>query len=173
MDFWNDVVRMKTKGPETFLETTTTERYTNRDFLVKKHDQELQQCSSKPCLFSIQKSATFDIKSSVPVALNGDNRVSIKTIKNFINQPLMGKFLLCRVICPPFKMTAVGTVVDDPEGEHCVRLSLYNFIENISYNSLNNTLPVGTVLAIKNPWFKTTADHGLTVRCDNPVDVVN
>lgn len=88
----------------------------------------------------------------------------------FINQRLMGKFFLCRTICPAFKMVAVGNVVDDPDGQLCVRLSLYNFING---SLLDSHLPVGSVLAIKNPWFKTTADHGLTVRCDNPADVAS
>lgn len=175
--FWRDVNKMKTNGPAVFLNASTVARYTNKKFLIRDHEDTLKDLKIDPFQSSIGvnllRNVTADIKSSPHTTLTGNNRVDIKTIIKFINQPLTGKFLLCRSICPPFKMIAVGTVVDDPDGELCVRLSLYNFIKDTSSRSLlENHLPVGSILAIKNPWFKTTADHGLSVRCDNPADVV-
>lgn len=171
---------MKTKGADVYLNPSTLAQYTNKDFLLREHEHTLRQVNPFPSTqtyryrATVARTITADVKSSPHTTLSRTNRVDIKTIAQSINEPMTGKYLLCRSICPPFKMVAVGTVVDDPDGELCVRLSLYNFIKDVSSTSLMEThLPVGTVLAIKNPWFKTTVDHGLTVRCDNPADVVN
>lgn len=158
--------------------TSTVARFTNKEFLIQEHKDTLKELRFDPfqssVVLTVAHTVPTDIKYSPHTTLATDNRVDIKTITKSINEPLAGKFLLCRTICPPFKMIAVGTVVDDPEGEFCVRLSLYNFIDDTSSGSLmEQHLPVGSLLAIKNPWFKTTADNGLTVRCDNPDDVVN
>lgn len=158
--------------------TSTVARFTNKEFLIQDHEVTLKQLRFDhiqwPAVLTVAHTVPTDIKYSPHTTLTTDNRVDIKTITKSVNKPLTGKFLLCRTICPPFKMIAVGTVVDDPEGEFSVRLSLYNFIDDTSSGSLlEQHLPVGSVLAIKNPWFKTTADNGLTVRCDNPDDVVN
>lgn len=175
-----NICQISARKMDTFSNSSTLQRFTNKEFLVRAHEATLKGLcvgvdpSQYTYGFSVFRSVTCDIKSSPHTSLSSNNRVDIKTIMNSINQPMTGKFLLCRSICPAFKMVAVGTVVDDPDGELCVRLSLYNFINDLSSRStLETHLPVGTVLAIKNPWFKTTADHGFTVRCDNPTDVVN
>lgn len=158
---------------------TTVKRFTNKEFLIQEHEITLEKVAINRIQAADGKghyllnSVTSEIRSSPHTSLNANNRVDIKTITRFINQPMDGKFLLCRSICPPFKMIAVGTVVDDPDGELCVRLSMYNFIKDTSSrSSIESHLPVGSILAIKNPWFKTTADGGISVRCDNPTDVV-
>lgn len=73
-------------------------------------------------------------------------------------------------------MTAVFAIVDDPDGKLGVRIGLYNFVRYITHRrpkDIYHYLPVGTILAIMNPWFKKTADGGLTIRCDNPAEVVS
>jgi len=85
------------------------------------------------------------------------------------NKVHQGKFLLCRILAPWLKMTAIMNVVDDPEGLYAVRLSIYNYAKSKENIELSFC---GSVLAVRNHWFKSTADGGYSVRCDNPEDVV-
>ena len=65
--------------------------------------------------------------------------------------------------------------VDDPTGELAVQLFFYNYAPSIDHmlsTEVHCGLPIGTILAIMNPWFKQTADGEYGIRCDNPAHVV-
>jgi len=100
------------------------------------------------------------------IILSPANQLNIsQLLKVADNGPVRGgKFFLCRTLILPIKMTSVMTIVDDPEGIHALRLALYNCTEN--------TIPVGTILAIKNPWLKPCLDGGLIVRVENKNDII-
>lgn len=81
-----------------------------------------------------------------------------------------GKFLLLRLIEPCFKMSGVMTVVEDQEGSVCI-MSIYNFVTRDSDN-LDEVLPVGTILAVKEPYYKFSNTNSCVIRCDSPSDIV-
>lgn len=66
------------------------------------------------------------------------------------------------------------TVVQDPPG-WCERLALYGFAPNLQTGRLvdaDAALPVGTTLAIKDPFLKLGMDGLPLLRVDNPNDVL-
>src|SRR3954454_25021333 len=77
----------------------------------------------------------------------------------------IGRFLLCRVIAKWMKLSALITLVEDPEG-NVERLALYNlYVESSDITKKDEStlsftdqfLPLGTQLAIKNPSYKRAA----------------
>lgn len=155
----------------------TKDKYTNKKFLIEAHDAQLRQHENMPSMYQFQMTTTTtSLKSSAPVSLHAKNCIAIIDLLKSIDEPIIGKFLLCRSICPPTKMTALAIVVDDPDSKLGVRVSLYNFVRNTNIyrpKDVYQYLPVGTILAVMNPWFKRTVDKGLSVRCDNPAEVVS
>lgn len=151
-------------------------QHTNKSFLIENHKAGMEYLETNFAECNVQQTVTPDIKSSGVVPLIAKNRVHLKDLLKYVNEPIIGKFLLCRTICPPYKITALFTVVDDPDGTLAAKILLYNFIPNVSHmrnEDVYHYLPVGTILAIMNPWFKPTADKGFAVRCDNPSHVVS
>lgn len=156
------------------------DHYTNKERLVaedKKFLSKLQNPfpdlpSNYSSIVMIQSTDRFTgyRSHSGNVDLLPQNRVSINDLIENIDSPIVGKYFLCRCIMPPHKMKSIMTVVDDPSGIKGVRIALYNFTN--ATTNLERVLPVGSILAIKNPWFKNTMDGGLTVRSDSPTDVV-
>lgn len=98
------------------------------------------------------------------------NRMCIEDLVENADATLKGKFFLCRSLVPPFKTAAIQCLVDDPLGVEAVRLSLYNYTTDSS--NLLQLIPVGTIIAIKNPWFKTCSDGGYGLRVENPQNVI-
>lgn len=147
-------------------------QHTNRSNLIEQHKCEMEYIETTgPC--TAQK--TPDIKLPDDAPLDVKNRIQINDLLESTIEPIYGKFLLCRTICPPYKMTALMTVVDDPDGKLAAKIILYNFLPNVSY--LNNKdaypyLPVGSILAIIHPWVKTTAEGDVIINCYSPLHVV-
>ena len=65
-------------------------------------------------------------------------------------------------------MLAVQNAIEDVNGD-VDRLALYNCDPNLKPQQL---LPKGTVFAIKEPFYKGTADGGYSIRIDHPSDLV-
>jgi len=117
-------------------------------------------------------------KSGLPgpgskVVLKPENAVTIDTLMKHANRPMKGKFFFCRTIAPVFKMTGAVTIVEDIEGKKGARLSMYNVMSETRSEDLLAILPVGTFLAIINPYFKTNVDGGMSVRVDSPTDIIH
>lgn len=152
-------------------------RYTNKTFLIEDHGATLRSHENLPIgQNDFQMTMTPNMKSSPLCSLHVKNCINLTDILKSIDEPVAGKFLLCRSLCPPIKMTALFTIVDDPAGKLGARISLYNFVRNVAHRRPKDVyqyLPVGTILAIMNPWFEKSAGGGLTIRCDNPAQVVS
>jgi tetratricopeptide (TPR) repeat protein len=120
-----------------------------------------------------RRSVTTELHPAFPpVELRPENRIGISTLAQNIGHVMEGKFFLCRTITGPSQIIAIETAVEDPTGKEAIRISLYNFSTcEAATANYDNIMPCGTILAIKNPWFKPTAGGGLMVRCDNPSDV--
>ncbi|RIA97019.1 hypothetical protein C1645_814683 [Glomus cerebriforme] len=110
------------------------------------------------------------------VSLKPKNRISINDMQ--IDNVHTGHFLLCRVIEKCYKLTALSTVIEDPEGD-VERLSLYNWVPQsvttsrlMSVDQVSKYLPIGTILVVKNPYYKTAADALPMIRSDDPSEIV-
>ncbi|KAJ8121379.1 hypothetical protein ONZ43_g2153 [Nemania bipapillata] len=65
-------------------------------------------------------------------------------------------------------MTSIQNAVEDEFGD-VDRLAIYNLLPSTSPSAV---LPLGAIVAIKEPYYKRTADGGLFVRVDHPTDFV-
>ncbi|CCL98574.1 uncharacterized protein FIBRA_00575 [Fibroporia radiculosa] len=84
-----------------------------------------------------------------------------------------GRYLLCRTIAPFARMSAIQTVIEDPEGIAGV-LSIYNFPTafHCSTKHLDSLFPIGSIFAIREPTFKMPAQGtDPIVRVDSPTDI--
>jgi tetratricopeptide (TPR) repeat protein len=95
-------------------------------------------------------------------------RITIKAMRMELMHK--DKYLLVRVLERCFKMSGIMTVVDDPEGSVSI-MSLYNYLVSDRVN-LDEILPVGTILAIKEPYYKYSNTNSCVIRCDSPSDIV-
>lgn len=146
----------------------TSDINTNKNHLVKKHEEAMKLFGQT---FGIQLSYQSNNNlTDRKVNLIAENCVNISTLVGHVDSTMQGKFFLCRSLVPPFKTTAIQCLVDDPIGVEAVRLSLYNYSSDVS--NLLDVIPVGTILAIKNPWLKTNNDGGFGLRVENPENVV-
>jgi tetratricopeptide (TPR) repeat protein len=83
----------------------------------------------------------------------------------------LGRYLLCRTVTAPACLVAISVVIQD-ENDDVEDLSLYNMTSNLKPN-LNEILPIGTILLIKEPYMKYgSVGNQATLRCDSPSDVI-
>lgn len=80
----------------------------------------------------------------------------------------IGRVLIVKTFCEPVRITAIQNAIEDIQG-NVNRLSIYNFP---SATRTDSVLPQGAIVAVKEPYFKATADGGVTVRVDHPSDFV-
>lgn len=78
-----------------------------------------------------------------------------------------GRVLIVRALAYPMRIQAVQNGVEDSEGV-VDRLSVYNVDTKLRPDQV---LPKGQILAIKEPYYKVTADGGHTIRVDHPSDL--
>ncbi|KAH8845485.1 hypothetical protein MCOR27_007106 [Pyricularia oryzae] len=79
-----------------------------------------------------------------------------------------GRVLIVRAFCHPTKLTSIQNAIEDELGD-VDRLAIYNLPQTVEPDAV---LPQGAVVAIKEPYYKRTADGGLFVRVDHPSDFV-
>ncbi|KAJ2992462.1 hypothetical protein NUW58_g2161 [Xylaria curta] len=79
-----------------------------------------------------------------------------------------GRVLIVRTFSEPTSMTSIQSAVEDEVGD-VERLAIYNLLPT---TAADRVLPLGVVVAIKEPYYKRTADGGLFVRVDHPTDFV-
>jgi hypothetical protein len=82
-----------------------------------------------------------------------------------------GTYLLLRSITPPNRMTAIMAVMEDEKGDVVV-LQLYHQ-EDENSRKATDIVDVGTILLVKEPYFKVMGDGGYGVRVDHVSDVVH
>jgi len=88
-----------------------------------------------------------------------------------LNHVHKGRYLLCRSIAQPFKMTAISLIIEDRNGA-VEKLSLYNYSHHSGICSdLSHLIPNGTMLIIKDPYYKIATDGLRLIRCDNPCNI--
>lgn len=80
----------------------------------------------------------------------------------------MGRVLIAKTFCEPVRISAIQNAIEDIMGS-VNRLSIYNLPPA---TPIDMVLPKGAVVAVKEPYFKTTAKSGVVVRVDHPSDFV-
>jgi len=81
-----------------------------------------------------------------------------------------GTYLLLRSITAPNRMTAIMALMED-EKDDVVLLQLYQQ-EDESVRKATDIVNIGTVLLVKEPYFKVLGDGGYGLRVDHLSDVV-
>ncbi|KAJ2900106.1 hypothetical protein MKZ38_002599 [Zalerion maritima] len=79
-----------------------------------------------------------------------------------------GRVLIVKTFAEPNRMTSIQNAVEDELGD-VARLAIYNLLPTVAPDDI---LPLGAVVAVKEPYYKCTADGGLIVRVDHPSDFV-
>lgn len=82
-----------------------------------------------------------------------------------------GTYLLLRSITSPHRMTAIMAVMEDENGD-VILLQLYQQ-EDESNRSPTDIVNVGTVLLVKEPYFKVMGDGEYCIRVDHLSDVIH
>lgn len=80
----------------------------------------------------------------------------------------VGRVLLVRTFGKPNRILSVQNAIEDEKGD-VDRLALYNSDPKLA---LDSVLPSKALFAIKEPYYKTSADGGYTVRVDHPSNLV-
>jgi hypothetical protein len=95
-------------------------------------------------------------------------RIAIKDLQ--LETHHRGTYLLLRSITPPSRMTAIMALMED-EGGDAILLQLYQQQDENTRKAVD-VVDVGTILLIKEPFFKIMADGEYGVRVDHLSDVV-
>ncbi|CAK7209588.1 hypothetical protein SCUCBS95973_000491 [Sporothrix curviconia] len=77
-----------------------------------------------------------------------------------------GHVLIVRTFAVPVKMSAIHSPIEDEYGD-VEQLAIYNLHPS---TQPGNFLPDGSIVAIKEPYYKRTSDGNLFVRVDHPTD---
>lgn len=136
--------------------------------LILSHRMQKEEILSNVDGMKMINSNIFDVYHSKVTELD-----KLKPI--LINDLLMetwheGRFLLCRTIEEPYRINAVMSIVEDETGRISF-MGLYNYTKHLT-DKPDPYLPVNTILAIKEPYFKATTNGAAMIRCDSPSDVV-
>lgn len=94
------------------------------------------------------------------------------TIKNLqLETHHRGTYLLLRSITPPSRLTAIMAVMED-ENDDAILLQLYQQ-EDERNRAAADIVNVGTILLVKEPYFKVMGDGEYGLRVDHLSDVVH
>lgn len=80
----------------------------------------------------------------------------------------IGRVLFVRAFGTPRRLVGLHTGIEDKNGD-VDRLAVYNLPPNVP---AEHVIPQHCVLAIKEPYYKATADRGYTIRVDHPSDLL-
>jgi len=96
-------------------------------------------------------------------------RVAIKDLQ--LETHHRGTYLLLRSITPPSRMTAIMALMEDENGD-AIMLQLYQQ-EDKDTREATNIIRVGTILLVKEPYFKVMGDGEYGLRVDHISDVIH
>ncbi|TCD60099.1 hypothetical protein EIP91_010718 [Steccherinum ochraceum] len=85
-----------------------------------------------------------------------------------------GAYLLCRVVSRTAHLVGINFVVEDSEGD-CCHVTVHHYPHTLDFSSVETDMvfPIGSILAIREPFCKTsTTGSFCTIRVDAPSDVV-
>jgi hypothetical protein len=117
------------------------------------------------------KSSTSDSNAGMACSIPIAQLRSIKVVDLRSGEVHAGDVLWVQIIGDFYKIQGATTIACDRSGACCI-LSLYNFFaDDATSLTCKRKLPVGTVLAIKEPYFKLSNNGDLILRVDAPSNV--
>ena len=163
---------MQTQAPD-ILEAYRKHTYPNlpergnRDELVKNHEKTIKS-------YHVIHANTSTAKINFQVGDRKEPTVkkSIEELRLITERELVidkihkGCVLLCKTLVDPFMVNALVLVAEDTK-RNGVLLSIYELTKKEAYKIIK-----GTILAIKEPYFKCASDGNLIIRVDNPKNMV-
>jgi hypothetical protein len=78
-----------------------------------------------------------------------------------------GKLLVLRTITPPYQGAGTVVIVEDEDG-NADKMGIYNQ----SDRSILSIIPEGSVVAVKEPYYKYNAEDDYMICVDHPSDIV-
>ncbi|KAK2598364.1 hypothetical protein N8I77_011784 [Diaporthe amygdali] len=100
------------------------------------------------------------------VPLSGLKTICLRDLK--LETHHRGYVLVGKTFCEPNHTASIMNAIEDENGD-VDRLAFYNFSRN---KSVEKILPKDTIIAVKEPYYKSTTDGGVLVRVDHPSDLV-
>lgn len=79
-----------------------------------------------------------------------------------------GRVLFARTFGTPYRLQAAQSAISDTLGD-VDRVAIYNFEPDLAPTMV---LPINSLIAIKQPYYKLTVDGSATIRVDHPSDLV-
>lgn len=95
-------------------------------------------------------------------------QISIKQLQ--LETQHRGTCLFLRSMTPPWRMTAIMAVMEDQHGD-AIQIQLYQH-EDEKVRKAVEIVDVGTIMIVKEPYFKVMGDGGYGLRVDHLSDVV-
>ncbi|KIJ56950.1 hypothetical protein M422DRAFT_238538 [Sphaerobolus stellatus SS14] len=101
------------------------------------------------------------------------NRINLRDM--FVRRVHKKRYILCRIVAPPTRVISVDVYIEDPLG-HGQLVCVYNFPSMLTAGpkELDALFPVGTVLAIREPYLKSALQNvnNTFIRVDSPTDII-
>lgn len=138
----------------------------SKEMLLSHHRRDLLQ--SKSLLNQLIPHANIITLTYTPCTepLTSLQRISFNEL--VLETVHRGKYVLFKTLAEAFKEVGVRTVVEDPEG-NAEMFSIYNYALN---KTPFDVLPTGVIIAVKEPYYKTSASGGAILRCDHPQNII-
>jgi hypothetical protein len=139
----------------------------------KKEKTQLTKLSQAKLLPSSYSKEDYTLSSTAQEAYSPCH-LPVSALKKTFLQALdtdmhhRGEYILLRTFCQPFRMSAVMAAVEDEEG-HVQRLAVYN--TNTSFRP-EELFPKGSVVVIKEPYYKMATDGHCILRVDHASDLL-
>lgn len=140
--------------------------HTYTKFMMHLMSQDITLSDSKSMI-----SSSFIPPSYLPcsTSMSELNPITIKYLQ--LETHHRGTYLLLRSITPPNRMTAIMAVMEDEDGD-VILLTLYQQ-EDERNRAAVDIVKVGTILLVKEPYFKVMGDGEYGLRVDHLSDVIH
>jgi hypothetical protein len=137
-----------------------------RNLVIQMHEQQYSNKNNSSQPSGFLQSITSFVYPPCTQPLSSLQRISLTDL--VLETVHHGKCLLLRTIVNPKQIVAIATVVEDPEGNVEV-LQLFNQNPNRSYTDI---IPNDSIIVLKEPYYKISAQGETSLRCDHPTDLI-
>ncbi|CAI4216109.1 unnamed protein product [Parascedosporium putredinis] len=137
-----------------------------RDILVETHNSHVQKQVGKPKATNLVKKPILALAypaSYKPVAELEKMRLSELLVETHHE----GKILILRTVTPPYQGAGTVVIVEDEHGD-ADKMGIYNQSER----SILSIIPEGSVVAVKEPYYKYNGQDDYMICVDHPSDII-
>ncbi|KEZ46367.1 TPR domain-containing protein [Scedosporium apiospermum] len=137
-----------------------------RDLLVETHNSHVQKQLGRPKATNLVKKPILALAypaSYKPMAELEKMRLSELAVETHHE----GKILILRTITPPYQGAGTVVIVEDEHGD-ADKMGIYNQ----SDRSILSIIPEGSVIAVKEPYYKYNGQDDYMICVDHPSDII-